>query len=99
MKVDDGVITRIDKEVLEELYEQRLNPPPAALNMSVDEVSYRKYHRYLTNVIDTDRRLVIWNAKGRKSEVLDQYYQGIGEENCKKKRVNHFFCVNSFSLF
>jgi len=69
---------------LQELYEERLNPPPAAVNMSVDEVSYLKYHRYLTNVIDMDRRKVIWNEKGRKSEVLDEYYKGIGEENCQK---------------
>ena len=52
--------------------------------MSVDEVSYRKYHRYLTNVIDTDKRLVIWNDKGRKAEVLDRYYEGIGKESCEK---------------
>ena len=61
-----------------------MDPPPAGVHLSVDEVSYRKYHRYLTNVIDVDRRLVVWNDKGRKSEVLDRYYEGIGEENCKK---------------
>ena len=47
-------------------------------------MSYLKYHRYLTNVIDTDRKLIIWNDKGRKAEVLDRYYKGIGEDNCRK---------------
>jgi transposase len=82
--LNDEVVYRIDKEVLEEQARERLVPPPAAINLSVDEVSYRKYHRYLTNVIDTDEKVVIWNHKGRKAEVLDKYYAGIGEENCQK---------------
>lgn len=82
--LNDEMVYRIDKEILEEKAKEKLDPPPAGVHLSVDEVSYRKYHRYLTNVIDVDRRLVVWNDKGRKSEVLDQYYEGIGEENCKK---------------
>ena len=82
--LDDEVVYRIDKEILEEQAKEKLKPPPSAIHISVDEVSYRKYHRYLTNVIDTDKRVVIWNAKGRKSEVLNRYYEGIGERNCKK---------------
>ena len=82
--LDDEVVYRIDKEMLEEKAREKLIPPPAAINLSVDEVSYRKYHRYLTNVIDVDERLVIWNDKGRKAEVLDRYYAGIGEEDCQR---------------
>ena len=81
--LDDEVIYRIDKEILEEQYAARLLPPPAAINLSVDEVSYRKYHRYLTNVVDTNEKAVIWNDRGRKMEVLDRYYTAIGEDNCK----------------
>ena len=84
MGLDDEVVYRIDKEMLEEKAKDKLQPIPAAINMSVDEVSYRKYHRYLTNVIDTDIRLIIWNAKGRKAEVLSRYYNGIGEAACLK---------------
>lgn len=82
--LDDEVIYRIDKEILEEKEKTLLKPIPAGVNLSVDEVSYRKYHKYLTNVIDTDRRLVIWNENGRKAEILDKYYEGIGVENCQK---------------
>jgi transposase len=52
--------------------------------MSVDEVSWLKYQRYLTIVIDTDIKKVIWNAQGRKKEVLNRYYEGIGPEHCRK---------------
>jgi len=82
--LDDEKVYRADKEILEEKAKEKLEPIPTALNMSVDEVSYRKYHRYLTNVIDTDRRLLIWNANGRKAEVLSLYYKGIGKESCLK---------------
>jgi len=82
--LDDESVYRIDKEILEERFHKKLVPPPAAANISVDEVSYRKYHRYLTNVVDVDKKAVIWNEKGRKTEVLDRYYVGIGEQACGK---------------
>ena len=80
--LDDEKVYRIDRERLEELAAQRLIPPPAAKNMSVDEVSWLKYHRYLTIVIDTDIKKIVWNAQGRKKEVLNRYYAGIGPVNC-----------------
>jgi transposase len=82
--MNDEAVYRIDKEVLEEKAREKLSPPPWAIHISIDEVSYRKYHRYLTNVIDIDRRLLVWNEKGRKSEVLNRYFQGIGEDNCAR---------------
>jgi transposase len=82
--LDDEKIYRIDRETLEELFKEKLDPPPAAKNISVDEVAWLKRHRYLTNVIDTDIKKVIWNNQGRKAEVLDRYYKSIGPENCAK---------------
>lgn len=82
--MDDEVVYRIDRDILEEKAAEKLDPIPFAKNISVDEVSYLKYHRYLTNVIDTDIKLVIWNAKGRKAEVLDRYYKGVGRASCEK---------------
>ena len=82
--LDDEKVYRIDLETLEELSAQKLKPIPACINMSVDEVSWRKYYRYLTNVIDVDIRKVIWNSMGRTTEVLDKYYAGIGKEDSAK---------------
>ena len=80
--LDDEKVYRIDFEMLESLAAKRLEPVPVAKNMSVDEVSWRKYYRYLTNVISLELRKVIWNAMGRTSEVLDKYYDSIGKESC-----------------
>lgn len=79
--LDDEKVYRIDLEMLEELAAQKLEPILTCKNMSVDEVSWRKFYRYLTNVIDVDIRKVIWNSMGRTAEVLDKYYAGIGKEN------------------
>ena len=82
--MNDERVYRIDKAVLEEFAEKRLNPTPASINISVDEVAWKKHHRYLTNVVDVDEKVITWNAKGRKAEVLDKYYESLGKENCER---------------
>ncbi len=82
--VDDESIYRMDKGILEELFNKRLIPTPGSVNISVDEVAWKKHHRYLTNVVDVDEKVVTWNEKGRKAEVLDKYYESVGGENCRK---------------
>lgn len=82
--LNDEKVYRIDKAMLEELFRERLMPTPVSTNISVDEVAWKKHHRYLTNVIDTDKKVLTWNEKGRKAEVLDKYYESLGAENCRR---------------
>ncbi len=82
--LNDEKVYRIDKAILEDLFKKRLIPTPVSVNISVDEVAWKKHHRYLTNVIDTDDRVLTWNAKGRKAEVLDKYYQSLGTDDCRR---------------
>jgi len=70
--------------MLEELAEERLEPVPALRNMSVDEVAWQKWHKYVTNVVDIDKRKVIWNHEGRGKKVLDRFYKKLGKEGCEK---------------
>ncbi|MCM8776501.1 MAG: ISL3 family transposase, partial [Candidatus Omnitrophica bacterium] len=84
LDLDDEQVYRIDWGKLEELAREKLIPPPAAKNISVDEVSWLKYHRYWTIVIDTDIKQVVWDAQGRKKEVLNTYDTAIGHENCDR---------------
>ncbi len=81
--LDDEKVYRIDKSVLERKALEKLTPVPAAINISVDEVSYKKYYHYLTNVIDVDIRKVIWNSDGRTKEVFSEYYKAIGSKACE----------------
>jgi transposase len=82
--LNDEKVYRIDKAMLEELFKKRLIPTPFSRNISVDEVAWKKHHRYLTNVVDVDEKVVTWNDKGRKAEVLNRYYESLGQENCQR---------------
>lgn len=31
-----------------------------------------------------DKKVLMWNEKGRKAEVLDRYYESLGKDNCEK---------------
>lgn len=51
--------------------------------IGVDEVSYRKGHRFLTVVADHDRDgAVVWAGDGRKAVVLEAFYDQLGEQGC-----------------
>lgn len=46
--------------------------------IGVDEISWRKHHKYLTLVVDHDRGVVIWGAQGRDSKTLDEFFAELG---------------------
>ena len=81
--LDDETVYRIDKCMLEKLAEEKLDPPPVPTLMSVDEVSWQKWHKYVTNVIDIEKRKVIWNHNGRGKYVLEKFYRKLGREGCE----------------
>lgn len=47
--------------------------------VGVDEISWRKHHKYLTLVVDHDRGVVIWGAQGRDAKTLDEFFDELGE--------------------
>lgn len=55
--------------------------------IGIDEFSYRKYHRYLTTVVDHDRRCVVWAGKGRSADSLSPFFEALGEEGRAKIEV------------
>ncbi len=72
--VIDVVSDRLDAARLEGLY-----------RIGVDEVSYRKGHRYLTVVADHDRTgAVVWAKEGRDAATLEAFYNELGEAGCAR---------------
>jgi len=53
------------------------------VNIGVDEVSYRKGHRYLTLVSDHETRRIIWAKEGKSSETFAAFFEDLGQERCK----------------
>ncbi|MQB02006.1 MAG: hypothetical protein GEU78_17380 [Actinobacteria bacterium] len=48
--------------------------------IGVDEVAWRKGHRYLTLVSDHRRRKFVWGAEGRDTATLDGFFDELGTE-------------------
>jgi len=75
----DGIVARV---VGEQLNSRRLE---GLLRIGVDEVSYRKGHRFLTVVADHDQGgRVVWAGEGRNAKVMESFYDELGEARCAR---------------
>jgi transposase len=52
--------------------------------MGIDEVAYRKGHRYLTVVVDHDTGRLVWAGKGRDQAVVRAFFDALGEQRAKQ---------------
>ncbi len=50
--------------------------------IGVDEISWRKHHKYLTLVVDHDRGKVVWGAKGKDAATMDAFFDELGPARC-----------------
>ena len=48
--------------------------------IGVDEIAYRRHHKYLTVVVNHDTGHVVWAAEGKSSETLDAFFRELGPE-------------------
>ena len=48
--------------------------------IGVDEISYRKGHRYLLCVVDHDTGRLVWADKGRDAATLRRFFDALGED-------------------
>jgi len=74
-----SIITRVWADV--EAKEDRLD---GLSRIGIDEVSYKRGHKYLTVVVDHDRRRLVWAAPGRDSKTLQLFFDALGPERCAK---------------
>lgn len=80
--LDYGIIYKIDHDVLRRLWQHAKIPDP--INIAVDEKSYKKGHKYVTIVTDTDLGKVIWVSEGNSKDSLDEFFKILGSERCQK---------------
>ncbi|NUT03570.1 MAG: ISL3 family transposase [Hamadaea sp.] len=52
--------------------------------IGIDEVSYKRHHKYLTVVVDHDTRRVVWLAEGRSKATLAAFFDQLGPERCAR---------------
>jgi len=80
MKINWKTAKHIDKCKLRELVVDIESCSPKILG--IDEVAYKKGHKYLTVVRDAEEGRVIWVKEGRSKEVLDEFFKKLGIRKC-----------------
>jgi len=66
--VDEGVAAR--------------DPLEGLRRIGIDEISYKKDHRYITIVVDHDTGRLVWAAPGRDRKTLKAFFTTLGESRC-----------------
>jgi transposase len=72
----DTVGRIVERVVAERLDERRLD---GLVAIGVDEISYRRHHRYLTSVVDHRSGAIVWCSPGRNSATLARFFELLGE--------------------
>ena len=52
--------------------------------IGIDEISYKKGHKYLMVVVDHDTKNLIWAAPGRSKDTLREFFDLLGPERCQQ---------------
>lgn len=62
----------------------------ALCRIGIDEIAYRKGHRYLTCVIDHATGRLVWAAEGRNKDTLGRFFDQLGAE--RAAALTHVSC-------
>jgi len=76
------IVARVTADFLDE---RRLD---GLVCVGVDEISYRRHHRYLTCVADHATGAIVWCAPGRNSATLQAFFDELGDRKDSIKAVS-----------
>jgi transposase len=77
-----AVITRVSADI-----DARVDRLARLRRIGIDEIAYKRGHRYLIVVVDHDTRRLVWAAPGRDKATLNTFFDLLGEKRCK--RITH----------
>ncbi len=52
--------------------------------IGIDEISYKRGHKYLTVVVDHDSGVLLWAHDGRDTKTLNKFFDRLGDDRCAK---------------
>jgi transposase len=81
----DTVGRIVERVVADHLDERRLE---GLVAIGVDEISYRRHHRYLTSVVDHRSGAIVWCSPGRNAQTLRAFFDELGERRHSIKAVS-----------
>jgi transposase len=89
-RTDKSTITRLLRihwrtvgRIIERVCEEELDPTrlEGLVEIGIDEVSWRKQHKYLTLVIDHQRRRVVWGTEGKSADAAREFFTDLDPEH------------------
>jgi transposase len=72
-----GIITRVVREA-----EAKVDRLSGLRRIGIDEISYRKGHKYLIVVVDHDQGRLVWATPGRDEAALSRFFEALGPKRC-----------------
>lgn len=82
LRIDWDTVGRICQRVVDdELDNERLN---GLVHIGVDEISWKKHHKYLTLVTSHTTGKVVWGKAGKDTATLDAFFDQLGEERAEQ---------------
>jgi transposase len=75
----------VARVVADHLDERRLD---GLVQIGIDEVSYRRGLRFISNVADHHTRRIVWSAPGRNAETLREFFELLGERKRSIRAVS-----------
>lgn len=73
----DGILTRVWDEIA-----ARVDLLHGLSRIGIDEVSWRRNHRYLLTVVDHDTGRLVWAGKGNTTATVQSFFDTLGPERC-----------------
>lgn len=70
-----SIVTRVNNDI-----ETRVDRLEGLRRIGIDEISYKRGHRYLIVVVDHDTGNLVWAGPGRSEAALDVFFGELGEE-------------------
>jgi len=70
-----SIITRVNNDV-----EATVDRLEGLRRIGIDEISYKRGHRYLIVVVDHDTGRLVWAGPGRSEAALDAFFDELGEQ-------------------
>jgi transposase len=63
------------------------DPLENLVGIGIDEISYKKGHRYLVVVVDHDSGALVWAKAGRDKKTVGAFFDELGAERCERIRL------------
>jgi len=73
-----AIVTRVADEA-----KAARDPLQGLRRIGIDEISYKRGHRYLTVVVDHDAKRLVWAAPGRDKATLRRFFDALGADRAR----------------